>query len=406
MALGGAFPLLGIPAFTGAGGGGPTPLEAEIIENIEFTELARYGDTVEAEATDAITIFRDLLSSNGIAALVSDDLEIEDLLSSLPGAVINQTVGISEVVAPNGVYHLALVDEVEIAELLLAGIPADLADTLNVAELLTGVLGTALIDSLGLADFATPNALYGVTLVQALTVRDALAQFFGADISEDLTISPTLAAALMGFPTISDNLTVSEELTPRLLLSVVVDEGVEVDPIIALRALYAPEIVEGITITPAYVSPGGTVTTWAMNARTGAVTEYDNYEFNSFARVGNKYLGASASGLYELLGDDDDGEDIIARLLSGFMQFGGTHLSRLKAAYLASRGECDFVLRIIDGDDVRYDYAVSTRNMRSTKVHMGKGQRSRYFSFELISDGGDFDIDTLEFVPIVVQRRV
>jgi hypothetical protein len=49
---------------------------------------------------------------------------------------------------------------------------------------------------------------------------------------------------------------------------------------------------------------------------------------------------------------------------------------------------------------------VSTRSMRSTKVHMGKGQRARYFSFELISTGGDFDLDTLEFVPIVVQRRV
>jgi hypothetical protein len=44
--------------------------------------------------------------------------------------------------------------------------------------------------------------------------------------------------------------------------------------------------------------------------------------------------------------------------------------------------------------------------MRSTKFHMGKGQRSRYFAFELISAGQDFDLDTLEFVPLVVQRRV
>jgi hypothetical protein len=37
---------------------------------------------------------------------------------------------------------------------------------------------------------------------------------------------------------------------------------------------------------------------------------------------------------------------------------------------------------------------------------MGKGQRARYFAFELISAGQDFDLDTIEFVPIVVQRRV
>ena len=93
----------------------------------------------------------------------------------------------------------------------------------------------------------------------------------------------------------------------------------------------------------------------------------------------------------------------------GYLQFGGTHLSRLKAAYLAVRNTTDdavFVLKIETGDGVEYIYTVDTRNMRSTKVHMGKGQRARYFTWELVSDGQDFDLESLEFVPIALNRRV
>jgi len=173
-----------------------------------------------------------------------------------------------------------------------------------------------------------------------------------------------------------------------------------------LQALWDGSISETIVLDGGYLAPDGSFTTWAMNTSTAAVTEYTNYVFNSFARMGNKYLGASDTGLYELLGDNDAGADIIATLKGGYFQFGGSRLSRLNAAYIAARGEGQFVLKIRTGDGQEYIYQTNTRNMRSTKVHMGKGMRARYFSFELVSTGQDFDLESLEFVPIVVQRRV
>jgi hypothetical protein len=174
-----------------------------------------------------------------------------------------------------------------------------------------------------------------------------------------------------------------------------------------LSLLLKPTIAEGIEITAAYLSPGeGSFTTWAVNTRTGAISQYDNFVFNSFAQMGNVYLGASEDGLFELHGDTDAGTDIVSRIKSGFMQFNGSRFSSLRAAYLGVRGEGDFVLRLLTGDGKTYDYAVSTRDMRTTKVHMGKGHRARYFAFELISTGQDFDLDTIEFVPILANRRV
>ena len=42
--------------------------------------------------------------------------------------------------------------------------------------------------------------------------------------------------------------------------------------------------------------------------------------------------------------------------------------------------------------------------MRSTKVHMGKGQRATHFLYDI--SGSSLDLDSIEMVPIVVQRRV
>ena len=58
------------------------------------------------------------------------------------------------------------------------------------------------------------------------------------------------------------------------------------------------------------------------------------------------------------------------------------------------------------GDGKTYTYAVVGKDMQTTKVHMGKGLRARYFAFELISTGQDFDLDDIEFMPLVAQRRV
>lgn len=299
-----------------------------------------------------------------------------------------------------------LADVVRIASGLFSVHPADLTDGVAVGDALAVAQAVIMAERLGLRDALTASGRYNLTVVQAIRLADRLYQFFGAEVDEGITFAVDLLVRKLAVAAVSDTVEIEDVMEPRFLISAVVEEGIEINAEQAVQMLFNPTILEGVEINAGFLSPDGSLTTWAMNARNGAVTEYTNYEFNSFAKIGNRYVGASAEGLYELLGDDDAGTSIIARIKGGFLQFGGTHLSRLSAAYIAARGEGQFVLRIITGEGAAYNYSVDTRNMRSTKVHMGKGQRARYFSYELISSGQDFDLDTLEFVPVVVQRRV
>jgi len=250
------------------------------------------------------------------------------------------------------------------------------------------------------------NANYQLSITQSMRLASRLLQFLGVSLDDALVVTDDMLARALAVAGITDDISIEPAVTPQLLLRVTLADGVHLDPGDEVRMLFNPTLIDGVEFEAGYIAPDGSFTTWSMNTRTGAVTEYADYAFNSFARMGNRYLAASSSGLYELLGDTDDGEDIIARIRGGFMQFGGTKLSRLKAAYIAARGEGEVLLKIIEADGREYVYRGDTRNMRSVKVHMGKGQRARYFAFELITAGQDFDLDTIEFVPIVVQRRV
>ena len=42
-----------------------------------------------------------------------------------------------------------------------------------------------------------------------------------------------------------------------------------------------------------------------MNASNNAVTEYDSYQFDSFAMLGDKIIAVGTTGLFELSGGND-----------------------------------------------------------------------------------------------------
>lgn len=338
--------------------------------------------------------------------VMSETIGAGSTLTPAQGVVLTEQLRLLEDVTGNGAYQLLLADVLYIAEATRVGQPATLSETIGMAPVLQAAMAVTVLEGLGIAPEQLGVARYGMSLAQTIGVAESIRNFFGLGVAETIGVAETQSAAMRSVQTLSETVGLAGTLTPSLVLRVEISESLDVTPELAIGMIYSAELSEGIELSAAFLSPEGSFTTWAMNTRSAAVTEYDNFEFNSFAQMGQRYLGASAAGLFELDGADDAGDDIIARLKGGYLQFAGAHLARLKAAYLAARGEGDFVLRIETGQGETYDYAVSTRNVRSTKVHMGKGQRARYFAYELISTGQDFDLDTLEFVPIVLQRRV
>lgn len=386
----------------------------------------RYGDVTPITMADVVAWSDSIAVSVPTFAVLADTLRLQDVV--LPriarSGTLAETVGIADVVLDQLVVHLrerlqlvdsvspgqkialALVDAVRVADAMRGATPVTLAEALALQETLQAVQGAQLIERLGLAEVVLPSLRSGRTISESVRIRDSFRQFFAGLLADGIGIDEAHVATLRATAAVAEGMTLADEISPRMVLRAVMQEGVSLSAEQALGALYSGELVEGVELSAGYITPDGSFTTWAMNTRTGAVTEYDNYDFNSFAMIGKRYVGASEKGLFELVGSSDAGDSIPTRIKGGFLQFGGTRLSRLKAVYLATRGEVGAVLKIVTDDDREYIYETTTRHMRTTKVHMGKGQRARYFSFELTTADGVYDLDTLEFVPLVVQRRV
>ncbi len=360
----------------------------------------------DSELSDAVLTAQVEDVVRAVTAISQDPIGIGEIYIALYGMVTSESVTTADGAVANQIGNASLADVVNLVEAIYLGRQESLSDGVGVNDSAQLQWLVILLEALGLAGSAEAAARYRIGLVQGIKLLDSLAQFFGADVLETLGVGESLLANALKMSGLVDAITIQEAVTPTFLLSVTAADAIRITPADAVRMLFNPTLEEGVEISAGFIAPNGSFTTWAMNTRSGAVTEYDNFAFNSFGTIGGRYYGASDQGLYELLGDDDDGADIIGTIKGGLMQFGGTQLSRLKEAYIAVRNGGGFVLKITTGDGLSYTYGVDARSMRSTKVHMGKGQRARYFAYELTSLGQDFDLDTLEFVPIVVQRRV
>lgn len=382
--LSASVPLLGTTSALAATGG--VGNEREIIEGLGVTYRIDAIRTQQALATGGIGMHATLTPVRGVVLLEQLRISLAQVANSKTRVTLNDAIGL--------------------AQHLLVAVPVTVTAGIGIALTQQAQLSLRVIEGLGIQSVVAPMFKYHRSLSETIGVASVLAKFLGGELIESINIASLLDGSGIKPGAIVEGIGVSDVVVPRLIMRVTAVEDISIEDSNVLQMLFNPVVTEGIEIAAAYLSPGDSVVTWAMNTRTGAVTEYDNYVFNSFAQLGDKYIGASEDGLFELLGDDDAGEDIIAHIKTGFAQWAGSKFAIIKGIYMAVSGAGDYILKIVTGDGKTYVYQVSARGMQTTRIHTGKGLKARYFSFELISTGQDFDLDTLEFVPLVSDRRV
>lgn len=147
-----------------------------------------------------------------------------------------------------------------------------------------------------------------------------------------------------------------------------------------------------------------------MNARTGAMTEYTNYEFNSFAKIGGRDYGAGPNGLFRLDGDTDDGANIAWIVRTGQHDDKDPGLKRLPEVLLALRSSGQVKVRVYHDDNKYYDYilpALQTNTIHQHRVVPGKGMRGRYFAVELQGvNNSDLELDSAQINMTETTRRL
>ncbi len=147
---------------------------------------------------------------------------------------------------------------------------------------------------------------------------------------------------------------------------------------------------------------------WAVNLDGFGSTTYSNYPFESFANIGGRYFGAAMTGIHELDGDDDAGQPIRAAIDFGDVDFGTSLKKTVAEAYLGMSANGHLLLKILaEGREYVYRTRDYSEHMQQQRVTLGKGLRPNYAGLQLFNeDGADFALDSVEFVPVTMSRRI
>lgn len=268
----------------------------------------------------------------------------------------------------------------------------------------TGTVGVS-----GTFNASMPNALgasmYGV--VAESGTFDADLGLLGADMMGSVGVVGTIDSTLDG-----------PESDLAGLVAVVGVIGTDLGELGAALVGYVP--ITG-TITGALgilgaqlVGVPGAGETWhviAMNLKTGAITEYESFAFNSMIEWDGAYYGANDSGIFQISGDLDDTVEIDAYARTARTDHESDITKRASDVYLLATSAKRMVFRVIaDGEAATvYEYSVPTNlhtGMDAVKSDLGRGLRARYFQYEFANvDGADFECDGFDVVVEAQERR-
>lgn len=151
---------------------------------------------------------------------------------------------------------------------------------------------------------------------------------------------------------------------------------------------------------------------WLMNTETTAASWYDNFDFESIAQLPGKVLAVGPDGLYELTGATDAGEQIDARVASGFTDFGAPQTKRLDTMYFGytSESRISVTAETYESGHPPTTYFLEQRAAdvpRNSRVVPGKGLWGRYWRLTIRNVGGaDFEVHDATADVAVSARRV
>lgn len=140
----------------------------------------------------------------------------------------------------------------------------------------------------------------------------------------------------------------------------------------------------------------GVFETLVLTGARGEVSFYSNFKFNSYAKYGGKYYGATQDGIFLLEGEDDDGAQIHSGAQIGPANFGTDREKRLRL--IRCGGECDGAQVRVSNDDGKLDQFSVLRG----RANISRAVQGRELTVEIV----DFkSLTHLEIIPLVLAKR-
>ena len=264
-------------------------------------------------------------------------------------------------------------------------------------------------ESLLLSDSADPVLTYNQLIADALTIADLAMHRAQETLSDSLVLTDTFIGLRTLYGQLVDTILAEDTASYLSLFSGSLQDALALGDSISGSLVFQALIQDTFQLFLWSGTDQMAYTGFVMNPKVGGLTEYQNYNFNSIAKIGSAYYGASSTGLYLLEGTDDAGTDIDVRIKFGAFDPGAGKKSRVEHAYIGVRSDGKMIFKTFadDGKERWYETQALHNDLSTQRAKLGRGVKSRYWQYELVNrDGESIELEQFEFLPIILTRRV
>lgn len=227
-----------------------------------------------------------------------------------------------------------------------------------------------------------------------------------AESTDALSAAGSLFQSLVAASSMSGSMSVAHGKNVDAELE---EDGAFSDTLILNQTVYAL-ITEALEAVMYVRVQGEQVPVWVVNTENWGATRFDNYSFNSFAKIGDQYYGASDDGLFELDGETDAGEEIDASALFRRDRAGSSQQKHVDRVYVHGTSDNKVEVRVVAPDGKLYAYRSEVElgdEVTVQRVKIGRGLVAQYWQMEVRNvAGGELNVDQIEVVSLHTTRKI
>jgi hypothetical protein len=296
------------------------------------------------------------------------------------------------------------VDSINI--LLNGGITESVLITSSASNILNRAI--AIQEVVNLNDTAFSRAVYLTLVLELLNILDLVNHGKLGVITESLLLQNSISSLSSLANTLAESLGLIDTLSSRYIRLVSLSETLNLSNTLSSLLLGKEKVAESFVLSIPTVSGQDNYLAYLLSPETMSISNYNNYNFDGCTKFRDDYLFFNSTGLYKYGGKDDDGDKFSAYVQTTAFNFGSSNLKQVPAVYLGHTCSGESYLKVkTDGrKEAHYKLNKKTENLNTQKIDVGKGLISRYFQFELVTDADDFSMESIDFYPLELRRKI
>ena len=371
------------------------------LDGFEYDDNISLSHFQTSNLVPLVNVYRTLTDS----ILGSEDIPLSLLLNLL------DTIAVSDSILGPRVTTDTLTDSLALSDSVLVAYLYQILDTISMSDSDVGIIARIDIiqDKLVILDTSSSLSSFLSTISDIIDLLDSITHGIDKTILDTIAVTEVLVNLTNIVNTILSTILMSDTDTMSSSVLLLTSDTISMSDSDDTTAVLNSLLEEDLVIIIGDLDGGEKYISYLLSPETFSVSTYSNYNFYNSTRFKDDYLFINKTGLYKYGGDTDVLENIEAKIKTAAMSFGTSNLKQLPNFYMGLSNSNKLVLKVsVDGKaTVFYKLNKQTENLQTQKIAIGKGLIGRYFQFEVITqENTQFELDALEFYPLVLKRKL